>query len=74
MNSGSMKQDNIFCKIDMSQEIRNKECTLREKISRLKKDGDDLKFRVRSLRIEKQSPSGEWVPVKTAQENKETEI
>ena len=37
VNSGPMKKEKIFCKIDVSQEVRNKEWTLREEIRNKKK-------------------------------------
>ena len=64
VNSGSARDEGIFCKIDTSQEVRNQEWALREKIRELKNSDDVSEYRIRNLHIEQKQMTGEWKPLK----------
>lgn len=72
INSGELRMENIFCKVDVSQEVRNKEWSLRDKIREMKKEGDECAYRIRNMNIEKREPSGEWKPLKLDRNIRET--
>lgn len=74
VNSGTMKQENIFCKIDTSQEVRNQEWVLREKIRELKGSDVTAEYRIRNLQIEQKQLSGNWELLKPEVKEKETTI
>ncbi len=61
--NSSLRSENIFCKLDLCQQTREKEFALREQIRTLKQDSgnDGTSYRVRNQVIqEKKNETGEW--------------
>lgn len=74
INSGNMRRDGIFCKIDVSQEVRNQEWALREKVRELRKSEDGVDYRIRNAHIEQREPSGEWKALKPERNSQVTNV
>ena len=65
--NSKLREDGMFCKLDVNSQIREQEFKLREAVRALKKDEEHKTqmYRIRSLTIEqKDQTSGDWLPVK----------
>lgn len=58
------KNSGIFCLLDRSKEERNEEFKLRETLKKLHEIHIDKKFRVRDMKIQVETNSGEWISLK----------
>ena len=60
----NLRSKNMFCKLDVNKETRNKEYLLREQVRKLRNEGSQSEFRIRDLSIEKKNLSGNWEKLK----------
>lgn len=77
VNSGSLREEHIFCKLDVDKQTRDQEYQLRQEIKSLRQTADETtEYRIRSLAIEKKTAeSGEWKKVKPVRtDNKTTDV
>lgn len=59
--NSNLKNENIFCKLDVNAQIREQEFKLRKTVRALKQGSGDEEYRIRNLTIErKERTSGEW--------------
>lgn len=78
-NAKNTRVTGVFCKLDTSKEMRDKEFQLRDQIRRLKEDdaNANIQYRIRTretkVEIEERLQSGEWRPLNPAlNQTKET--
>lgn len=65
--NASLRSDNLFCKLDVNKETRNKEYQLREQIRKMRNEcSGQGEYRIRDLTIEKKGESGNWVKMNPA--------
>lgn len=60
--NATQRDQNIFCKLDESKEVRDQQYALRQQIRDMKANSEDeTQYRIRSLKIQSKSASGEWM-------------
>ena len=63
--NSKLRENKIFCRLDVSAKVREQEYQLRQNIKQLKNQNNDQEYRIRNMTIEqKNKSSGEWEKVK----------
>lgn len=69
--NSTLRGDHIFCKLDISKEMRDKEYATRKELRALKVQNSDAEYRIRNNIIQTKTDKGDWVAAnKENQENK----
>ena len=63
--ANALRAEQIFCKLDVNKETRDKEYKLREQIRGLRTDNGSTQYRIRDLKIQQKIESGNWEDMKT---------
>jgi len=63
--NASLRNKNIFCKLDESKEVRDEQYKLHQTIKEMKDEKPDVNFRIRNNRIQSKGIEGEWRYVNT---------
>lgn len=71
VNNISTRTPGVYCKLDTSKTVRDQEYKLRNQMRELLKNDESPQYRIRNMKIEERSPTGEWLPANT---DKETTI
>lgn len=60
--NATQRENNIFCKLDESKEVRERQYELRQLIKQKKQSdtGSNIEYRIRNLKIQCKDGSGEW--------------
>jgi hypothetical protein len=64
--NANLRGEEMFCKLDVSKDVREQEFKLREEVRTLKQKQDGTGYRVRSMNIQQKTESGEWENMKPA--------
>ena len=72
-NNATLKSQNIYCKLDESQEVRKQQFQLRQEVRSLKQKNEDKQYRVRNLQIQEKEGSGEWKNMRKVPQQKTTD-
>lgn len=70
-----LKGDRIYCKLDVSKEVRDQEFAMREKLRKLRKNNPSSEYRIRDGQAQTKSEQGEWIALNRGKtENKATDV
>lgn len=73
--NATLRADKIFCKLDESKETRDRQYALRQQIKQMKENDDsDKEYRIRNLKIQVKTDSGEWENLIKREEKKTSTV
>lgn len=68
-SNASLREERIFCRLDVNAKVREQEYQLRQRLKQLKNDNSDQEYRIRNMTIEQKiQPSGNWERLKPVEQ------